>query len=90
MHFFKSLLAAAPFVAYAIAQSSKVAFTSLPATIEAGNSFNISWAGGDGSSVTLTLRRGNPGDLDTVATIASNIDGYWYNWNVPSNTPSGV
>lgn len=83
----RSLLAIAPLAALAYAQ--KVAFTSLPATLDVGSSFNITWAGGDGSPVTLTLRRGNPNDLDTVSTIASNVDGYWYNWNVPSTLQTG-
>ena len=68
---------------------SKFDDDSLPASVDVGSSFNITWAGGDGSPVTLTLRRGNPNDLDTVTTIASNVDGYWYNWNIPSTIQSG-
>lgn len=85
---FRSLLAIAPLAAFAYAQATKVAFTSLPATLTVGDSFNITWAGGDGSSVTLTLRRGNPNDLDTVNTIAT-VNGYWYNWEVPQTLDSG-
>lgn len=84
----RSLLALAPLAALALAQN-KVAFTSLPATLDVGDSFNITWAGGDGTPVTLTLRQGNPNDLNTVSTIASNVDGYWYNWEVPRTIQDG-
>lgn len=50
---------------------------------------SITWAGGDGTGVTLTLRRGNPQDLTTVDTLADNLLESYYVWNVPSTLESG-
>ena len=86
MLFSQSLLAGLVLIASAVAQEdTPIAFTSVPATVAAGNSYNISWGGGDDSPVTLTLRKGDPKDLATVGIIADRVEGYWYNWQV-SNT----
>jgi hypothetical protein len=69
------------FFAFAIAQT-KVAFTSVPAVVVAGHSYNITWGGGDGSPVTITLRKGDPANLDTIGTIAEGITGSFYQWTV--------
>ncbi|KAK5070751.1 hypothetical protein LTS08_000398 [Lithohypha guttulata] len=79
---FSTLFAAAPLLAIALAQ--KVAFTSVPASLAAGDSYNITWGSGDGTPVSLTLRRGDPNYLSTVATIADNVAESYYVWNVPT------
>ncbi|KAK5940631.1 hypothetical protein PMZ80_007048 [Knufia obscura] len=84
---FRSLLAAAPLLALAVAQN--IAFTSTPAVVEAGESYNITWGGGDGTGVTLTLRRGNPKDLTTVDTLADNLMESYYVWEAPSSLEDG-
>ncbi|KAJ9655563.1 hypothetical protein H2198_005564 [Neophaeococcomyces mojaviensis] len=83
---FRSLLAVAPLLATVLA---KVGFTNVPQAAVAGNSYNISWAGGDDSAVTLTLRRGNPQNLATISTIADRATGSSYIWTIPSDIPSG-
>lgn len=83
---FRSILAIAPLLATALA---KVAFTSVPAVAVVSQSYNISWAGGDGTSVTLTLRRGDPANLATISTIADQASGSYYIWTVPSTLQSG-
>ncbi|KAK5079816.1 hypothetical protein LTR70_003985 [Exophiala xenobiotica] len=83
----RSLLAAAPLLALAVAQN--IAFTSTPALVEAGESYNITWGGGDDTGVTVTLRRGNPQDLTTIDTIADNVIANYYVWEAPESLESG-
>ena len=79
----RGLFAGLTFIASAIAQTNApVAFTSVPAVVVAGSSYNITWGGGDGSPVTLTLRKGDPSDLDTIGVLADGIMGNSYNWKV--------
>lgn len=84
---FRSLLAVAPLLAAAVAQN--IAFTSTPAAVKAGDSFNVTWGGGDGTGVTLTLRRGSPQDLHTITTLADGILDYYYVWQVSTSLESG-
>jgi hypothetical protein len=53
------------------------------ATVTAGKPFELSWTGAAGP-VTLTLKNGNPQNLQTVSTIASGLSGNSYTWQVPS------
>ena len=77
----KLLVLSASLFAYALAQT-KIAFTSVPAVAIAGQSYNISWGGGDGSDVTLTLRRGDSNSLKTVSTLADGVEETFFVWNV--------
>jgi len=77
----KALLMGASLVAYALAQT-KIAFTSVPAVAVAGDSYNITWGGGDGSAVTITLRQGDPNDLNTIATLADGVTENFFLWKV--------
>jgi hypothetical protein len=52
MRFFSTVLACAAYVATVIAQTPQIAFTSVPAVVVAGSSYNITWGGGDGISVS--------------------------------------
>jgi hypothetical protein len=36
----------------------------------------------DLQAVTITLRKGNPDNLDTVGVLADSVEGYSYNWTV--------
>ncbi|KAK0511166.1 hypothetical protein JMJ35_006718 [Cladonia borealis] len=83
----RTLLACATFVVAAVAQSTMIAFTNPPANITAGKSVDLTWAGGDGSPVTLTLQQGLPSDLQTVLLVTGSATGTSYTWNVPSSLP---
>jgi hypothetical protein len=52
MRFLSTVLACTACVATAIAQTAQIAFTSVPAVVVAGSSYNITWGGGDGTSVS--------------------------------------
>jgi len=52
MRFFSTVVACAAYIATAIAQTPQIAFTSVPAVVVAGSSYNITWGGGDGISVS--------------------------------------
>lgn len=39
--------------------------------------------------MTITLRRGNPQDLDTVETIANSVEENYFVWTVPDSLESG-
>ncbi|KAL8842703.1 MAG: hypothetical protein Q9170_000359 [Blastenia crenularia] len=70
MHFTKSLLIGAAAIVAVIAQSSPIAFTSTPASVTAGQSVTLRWGGGnDNQPVTITLKRGDTNNLQTVALI---------------------
>ena len=43
------VLASASLLSLALAQGAKIAFTSVPAVVRAGDSYNITWGGGNGS-----------------------------------------
>ncbi|EXJ57079.1 hypothetical protein A1O7_07423 [Cladophialophora yegresii CBS 114405] len=83
----KFLLLGASLFTYAVAQT-RIAFTSVPAVANAGESYNITWGGGDGSPVTITLREGNSNDLKTVATLADGVDEDFFVWNVSKSLPT--
>ena len=56
---FLSILISAASVAVAVAQStSNIAFTTVPASVQVGQSYNISWAGGD--NTVRNCRWSNP------------------------------
>lgn len=68
-------VAACAFAALAQAQNA-LQFTQTPANAQVGQSSTISWTGGNGGHVTLTLRQGpDPNNLATIAIIT----GKFYN-----------
>ncbi|KAL8720676.1 MAG: hypothetical protein Q9225_002505 [Loekoesia sp. 1 TL-2023] len=90
MHFTKFLLVAATAVVAVVAQSRQIAFTSTPASVTAGSSVTLRWGGGDDSQpVTITLKRGDTNNLQTVSLITGSATGNSYTWNVPSSLPNG-
>ena len=52
MRFFSIVLACVAYVTTAVAQTPQIVFTSVPAVVVAGSSYNITWGGGDGISVS--------------------------------------
>ncbi|KAI4177947.1 MAG: hypothetical protein LQ343_000031 [Gyalolechia ehrenbergii] len=90
MHFIKSLLIGAAAIVAVIAQSSPIAFTSTPASVQAGRSVVLRWGGGDDNQpVTITLKRGDANNLQTVSLITGSATGTSYTWTVPTNLPNG-
>lgn len=98
------VLASASLLAVALAQT-KIAFTSVPAEVEAGDTYNITWGGGNDSvsveqgkggtvvltarqPVTLTLRKGDPNDLETIEVLADGVRGSSYEWKVDDDLES--
>ncbi len=49
MYFAKALLVGASFAVAAVAQTTKLAFTTLPTSVTAGSSTELKWTGGDGT-----------------------------------------
>jgi hypothetical protein len=73
MRFFSTILVCAAYVATAIAQTPQIAFTSVPAVVVAGSSYNITWGGGDGISVSRLRDASTPYrhlDPDCVLFVA--------------------
>lgn len=66
---FSRFFAAAALVATVVAQSKIIQFTTLPSNVEVGKPVPIKWTGGDGSPVTITLKKGTPKDLKTVTVL---------------------
>ncbi|KAG8530810.1 uncharacterized protein KY384_004167 [Bacidia gigantensis] len=88
MQLTNTLVLCASFVAHAVAQS-KLAFTTLPSSVKAGDSVSLKWAGGDANQpVTITLKKGSASNLQTVGFVVQNANGNSYTWAVPVNTPS--
>ncbi|KAL8792701.1 MAG: hypothetical protein Q9195_004676 [Heterodermia aff. obscurata] len=53
--------------------------------ITAGETFDITWDGGDGSDITLALLTGDPSDLQPVMEIASASTTSPFTWLVPTD-----
>jgi len=43
---------------------------------------SITWGGGDGTSVTITLREGDPNELKTIDTLADSVSDNFFLWTV--------
>ena len=55
MFFAKALLIGASLAVAAVAQTTKLAFTTLPTSVTAGSPTELTWAGGDGTVSTSKL-----------------------------------
>ncbi|KAK5056144.1 hypothetical protein LTR84_012697 [Exophiala bonariae] len=81
MLFGKAFFASASLITCALAQA-RLAFESVPAVAVTGETYNITWGGGDGSAVTITLRKGDPNDLTTVGILGEGISRDFFEWEV--------
>ncbi|KAL6720732.1 hypothetical protein ACLMJK_002657 [Lecanora helva] len=86
---FKTLFAWASFVAATVAQISqqRIAFTTLPTSVQAGQPVTLKWGGGDGSPVTITLQKGTTTNLKTVTVLTGDATGNSYTWTPSSSLP---
>lgn len=82
MRFFQSaLLAVSALASMALAQSSTLLFTNVPTSVTVGKSYTIEWKTTDTTSpITITLRKGPSGNLQTIATLTSTATGTTYTW----------
>ncbi|KKY26477.1 putative extracellular matrix protein [Phaeomoniella chlamydospora] len=65
-----SVLTVVTLAVLAVAQD--IAFTTVPASVVVGHSYNITWGGGDSTEdVTITLRKGDVDDIQTVQVLTS-------------------
>ena len=67
--YFAKLFAVTTFLA-CVSAVDRIAFTQTPPAAIVGKPVTIKWAGGDNSPVTITLKKGDPADLKTVAILA--------------------
>lgn len=89
MFFAKTLIGAALAVV-AAAQSSSLTFTNVPNPITAGEAQAILYATDDSQSpVTILLRRGPSGNLQTVETLTSSSVGGQYIWTPSESLQNG-
>ncbi|EME49787.1 hypothetical protein DOTSEDRAFT_68546 [Dothistroma septosporum NZE10] len=76
--------------AVAAAQSSTLSFTRVPSPVTAGQEEALTYATGDTNSpVTILLRKGDSGNLQTVATLTSTATDGQYLWTVDKSLPNG-
>jgi len=82
MRFFQSaLLAVSALASVALAQSNTLFFTNVPTSVTVGKSYSIQWKTADTTSpVTITLRKGPSGNLQTISTLTSSATGTEYTW----------
>ncbi|KAK8213409.1 hypothetical protein M8818_002708 [Zalaria obscura] len=82
MHIIKTLtIGASVLASYALAQSTRLAFTSTPASVTAGQAVTIKYSAADTTApVTIILRKGDPNDLQTIAVLTSDSTGGSYTW----------
>ncbi|KAJ5591886.1 uncharacterized protein N7459_002255 [Penicillium hispanicum] len=67
-----------------------LAFTSWPTDIQAGKPVTLTWTGAASNQpVTLTLRKGNAGDLDDVETITNQAKDGTFTWTPGDNVKEG-
>ncbi|KAG6999265.1 hypothetical protein G7Y79_00036g072210 [Physcia stellaris] len=85
MHFSQLLLIGASFVA----STTAIAFTTLPASVQAGVPTELKWDGNDPSEpVTITLKQGPPDNLITVAVITGKATGKSFTWTPSKSLPN--
>ena len=83
MHILKTLTLGL-FAIFAAAQSDVLTFTRVPNPITDGENAVILWSTNDtNTDVTLTLRKGNPNNLNTVYVITTKGQDGQYIWNPP-------
>ncbi|TKX22468.1 hypothetical protein C1H76_5250 [Elsinoe australis] len=87
MHFFSTVAAGAiAFASLAAAQSTVLGFTSVPTSVRAGQAATIRYDAQDLSEpVTITLRKGDADDLDTIQTLTSDATGGNFTW-IPADS----
>lgn len=69
------------FATLCLAQSANLAFTSTPSSVTAGTPVVITYTAPElNEAVTITLRKGNPDDLQTISTLTSSATGGNYTW----------
>ncbi|CZT24734.1 uncharacterized protein RCC_10462 [Ramularia collo-cygni] len=87
--FTKALLIGA-LAALATAQSSVLSFTRVPSPITAGEPQALTYATNDTETpVTIRLRKGPSGNLDTIATLSSSVMGGQYIWTPSDSLTNG-
>ena len=72
MRFFTAVASAA-FAALAAAQSNGLGFTSTPTSAQAGSQVTIRYNAPNDNPVTITLRKGDPDNLQTIQVIAGKL-----------------
>lgn len=75
MRFLNTFLFSAASAVTVLAQTPQIAFTSVPAVVAAGSSYNITWGGGDGISVSSKLSARSPFlFLELIVPLAARHD----------------
>ncbi|KAF2754141.1 hypothetical protein EJ05DRAFT_504252 [Pseudovirgaria hyperparasitica] len=84
MHFLSSLLVGATaLVSFVAAQSNTLILTGVPNEVEAGQTYTLTYVAPEiDEPVTITLREGDSGNLNTIATLTSSATGGTYQWTV--------
>ncbi|OJJ98232.1 hypothetical protein ASPACDRAFT_1857560 [Aspergillus aculeatus ATCC 16872] len=80
-----SLVAAFACLAQIGIAEAALSFTQWPSVIHAGQPTTLKWQTDSDAPVTVTLRKGNSQNLDTVQTLASNAQGGSFTW-IPDST----
>ncbi|GAM90500.1 hypothetical protein ANO11243_085440 [Dothideomycetidae sp. 11243] len=79
------LLAAATFAGFCAAQSSSLNFTNVPTSVTAGQAVTIEYTtGSPNEPVTITLRKGDTADSQTIQTLTSSATNGTFLW-IPAN-----
>ncbi|KAJ5698635.1 hypothetical protein N7462_000640 [Penicillium macrosclerotiorum] len=89
MHLTSLLAASASLIALSYA-ADPLAFTAWPKDLQAGKPVTLTWAGAvPDQPVTLTLRKGNAGNLDDVETITDQAKDGTFTWTPGDNVKAG-
>ncbi|KKK25838.1 hypothetical protein ARAM_000490 [Aspergillus rambellii] len=90
MYMFKFLATAwICFVQVALANPG-VAFTKWPDTVYTEKPTNIYWASESNSPVTITLRKGESGNLQTMKVLTTQATGGAFTWTPDKSLPEGT
>ena len=90
MFFTKALLLGALAV-FAAAQSDVLTFTRVPNPVTDSEPQAITYATNDTSSpLMITLRQGNPNNLQTVDVLTTDATGGQFIWTPPLSLPNGI
>ncbi|KAF2225444.1 hypothetical protein BDZ85DRAFT_66640 [Elsinoe ampelina] len=84
LHFLS--VSAIALASFAAAQSAVLGFSEVPTSVRAGQPATIRYTAEDLSEpVTITLRKGDANDLETIQTLTSDATGGNYTW-IPANS----
>ncbi|KAI9925017.1 hypothetical protein ASPWEDRAFT_45147 [Aspergillus wentii DTO 134E9] len=89
MHFNKAILAAWAFLVPLGLAADYIAFTEWPSELKHNDPVTLKWVGNPDAPATITLRKGDAGNLHDVKTLTDTASGGEFTWAPEEDLPEG-